>query len=215
VEQFNAAGYPAAHLDGTTDRAVRDRTLADFSAGRLRVISNVDLFGEGFDVPAIEAVILLRPTQSTGLFLQMVGRGLRTAEGKDKAIILDHAGNALRHGMPDQIREWSLDAKPKSKREREDDVPKIKQCGECFYTGEPFSVCPNCGHQEQVKSRQIEERSGELIELSEEMLRRAKRKEQSKAKSLDDLIALATERGYKNPRSWAQHVYNGRQKKFG
>lgn len=215
VAQFEAAGYPAAHIDGKTDRAIRDRLLNEFSLGKIRVISNVDLFGEGFDVPAIEAVILLRPTQSTGLYLQQVGRSLRTSEGKSEAIILDHAGNALRHGLPDQIREWNLDAKPKTKRQRDNDVPPIKQCPSCFAVHEPSNVCPACGHQYEIKGREIEQRDGELIELREEMIRRDKRREVGRAKSLDELIAIGNSRGYKNPRYWAQHVLAARGKKYG
>lgn len=214
VEQFRAAGYPAAHLDGKTDRAVRDATLAEFASGKIRILSNVDLFGEGFDVPAIEAVILLRPTQSTGLYLQQVGRGLRPAEGKKHAIILDHAGNALRHGMPDEIREWNLDPVEKRKRAPTDELP-IKQCPECFAVHDPQPVCPNCGHEYEVKRREIEQRDGVLVELSEEMIKRQRKKEQGSAKSLEDLIALATARQYKNPAAWARHVYSARQRRAG
>lgn len=215
VAQFQAAGYPAAHIDGKTDRAVRDKLLRDFEDGRIRVVSNVDLFGEGFDLPAIEAVILLRPTQSTGLYLQQVGRSLRTSEGKTEAIILDHAGNALRHGLPDQIREWNLDAKPKTKRQRDTDIPAIKQCPKCYSVHDPMPVCPNCGHQYTPTAREIEQREGELVELREEMIRRDKRKEVGRAKSLDDLIAIGNSRGYKHPRIWAQKVIGARSKKYG
>ena len=214
VAQFEAAGYPAAHLDGKTDRLVRDQTLARFAAGEIRILSNVDLFGEGFDVPAIEAAILLRPTQSTGLYLQQVGRALRVCEGKEEAIILDHAGNALRHGLPDEIREWNLDPQEKRKRAASD-APPIKQCDECFAVHEPAPVCPVCGHVYHVVQRKIEQREGELIELSEEMLKRQRKKEQSSARSLEDLIALATARQYKNPRKWAEYVYSHRQRKYG
>lgn len=215
ASQFQQAGYPAAHLDGKTDRAERDRLLTDFAAGRIRIISNVDLFGEGFDVPSIEAAILLRPTQSTGLYLQQVGRALRTSEGKERAIILDHAGNALRHGLPDEVREWNLDAKAKTKRERDDDIPKIKQCESCFAVHAPAPQCPVCGHEYKIEARKIEQREGELVEISPEMIARNRKIEQSKAKSLDDLITLATARKYKNPTAWARHVYSARQKKFG
>ena len=76
------------------DTATRDATIGRFVSGETLILSNVDLFGEGFDVPAIEAVIMLRPTQSLSLYLQQVGRGLRPLAGKETAIILDHAGNS-------------------------------------------------------------------------------------------------------------------------
>lgn len=214
IAQFQAAGYPAAHLDGKTDRTVRDQTLARFAAGEIRVLSNVDLFGEGFDVPAIEAAILLRPTASTGLYLQQVGRALRTSDGKSHATILDHAGNALRHGMPDEVREWSLD--PQIKRKRNvSDIPAIKQCPQCFAVHEPRPFCPHCGHEYQVSRREIEQRDGILVELSEDMIKRQRKKEQSFARSLDDLIALGKARNFKNPAAWARHVYAARQRKYG
>lgn len=210
VAQFNASGYPAAHLDGTTDRRIRDQTLRDFEAGRIKVVSNVDLFGEGFDLPAIEAVILLRPTQSTGLYLQMVGRGLRTADGKAHATILDHAGNVFRHGLPDEVREWNLDAKPKKKKDREA-APTVQQCDQCFYSGEPFSTCPVCGHEKEVQTRTVQQVEGDLVELDKEKLARMRKKEQREAKSLDDLIALGVSRGYKFPEQWARKIFSFRR----
>ena len=108
VAAFRAAGIPAEHVDGETDARDRDAAIKRFERGETRILSNVDLFGEGFDLPAIEAVIMLRPTQSLSMYLQQVGRALRTSPGKDDALILDHAGNALRHGLPDDDREWSL-----------------------------------------------------------------------------------------------------------
>ena len=209
VAQFNASGYPAAHLDGTTERGIRDRTLRDFEAGRIKIVSNVDLFGEGFDLPAIEAVILLRPTQSTGLYLQMVGRGLRTSEGKEHAIILDHAGNVFRHGLPDEVREWNLDAKPKTKKEREA-APPVQMCDECFYSGEPFATCPVCGHEKEKQARSIQQVEGTLVELDKEKLASMRKKEQRDAKSLDDLIELGRSRGYKFPEAWAKKIYGFR-----
>jgi len=215
VEQFRSAGYTAAHLDGKTDRLVRDRTLKDFEAGRVQIVSNVDLFGEGFDAPSISAVILLRPTQSTGLYLQQVGRALRTSDGKTHAVILDHAGNALRHGLPDEIREWNLDAKPKTKRQRETDAPLIKQCLTCYAVHTPAPVCPVCGNVYEVKTRTVEQVDGELIELSAEMVIKAKKREQATASTLQDLITLATARKYKNPVAWARHVQKARISKHG
>ncbi|OXE37463.1 MAG: helicase [Phenylobacterium zucineum] len=210
VAQFQENGYAAAHLDGSTDRRVRDQTLRDFEAGRIKVVSNVDLFGEGFDLPAIEAVILLRPTQSTGLYLQMVGRGLRTSDGKDHAVILDHAGNVFRHGLPDEVREWDLNAKPKTKKGREA-APPVQQCDECFYSGEPFSICPACGHEKEVQTRTVQQVEGTLVELDKEKLAQMRKKEQRDAKSLEDLIELGRSRGYKFPEAWAKKIYGFRR----
>ena len=107
AQAFQEAGITAAHLDGTTGKAERDRTVADFRSGKIKVLCNVDLFGEGFDVPDCEAVVLLRPTRSLALHIQQSMRSMRYKEGKT-AIILDHVGNYTRHGLPDDEREWKV-----------------------------------------------------------------------------------------------------------
>jgi DNA repair protein RadD len=215
VGQFRAAGYRAEHLDGKTDRVRRDSVLKDFEAGRVSIISNVDLFGEGFDVPAIEAVILLRPTQSTGLYLQQVGRALRTSDGKSHAIILDHAGNGLRHGLPNMIRDWSLDAPARAKRSKPSDVLPIKQCMSCYAVHAPAPACPECGHVYVTEARTIEQVAGELVEVSADIVLKQKKREQASAKTIDDLIALGRSRGHKNPEGWAKHVHKARMMKHG
>lgn len=209
--QFKASGFPAASIDGGMDRGERKRVLADFMAGRILVLTSCDLISEGFDVPAIEVAILLRPTQSLSLYLQQVGRALRIFEGKSEAIILDHAGNALRHSLPDDERDWSLDGAKKSKRERDpDDIP-VKSCPKCYAAVRSIaSSCKHCGHVFEVKARVIEHVDGELEEVDKEAIRRQVRIEQAKAKSLDDLLALAKQRGYKP--QWAHHIFNARQR---
>lgn len=102
--RFREAGVSAAHVDGKTDAAERRRLIAALGTGELQVLTNVDLIGEGVDLPAIVAVILLRPTKSVARFLQSVGRALRPSPGKSEAIILDHAGCTWMHGMPDAPR---------------------------------------------------------------------------------------------------------------
>ena len=106
--QFQAANIKAATLLGSTPTAERDARVAAFGAGQLQVLVTVDVISEGFDVPAAGCAILLRPTQSLGLYLQQVGRVLRPAPNKAAAIVLDHVGNVTRHGFPDEHREWSL-----------------------------------------------------------------------------------------------------------
>jgi superfamily II DNA or RNA helicase len=107
--RYNAAGIPAIHLDGETPSEERREALARFAAGEIKVISNCGLFGEGLDIPALEAVQIARPTKSLSLWLQMVGRALRPAPGKEFAILIDHTKNHLIHGLPTRKRIWSLD----------------------------------------------------------------------------------------------------------
>lgn len=206
---FNAAGIPAASLDGTSDRNERRRTIERFRNGEIRVLCNVDLFGEGFDLPAMEAVILLRPTQSLALHMQQIGRVLRPYPGKDRAIILDHAGNIARHGLPDMERTWSLEGREKDKKNKNDTPLMI--CANCFATFAPRRVCPECGHAKEVTPREIEERDGELEEITRDMAAsRDVRRDQGMARTLEDLVRIATARGYKRPHEWAAHVHTAR-----
>lgn len=116
VERFNAEGIPAVHVDGKTASDDRDAAVAALASGEINVLSNVEVFTEGFDLPAIDGVILMRPTKSLALYLQMIGRGLRLAEGKDEALILDHAGLWLDHGVPGSVIDWSLDGGARQRR---------------------------------------------------------------------------------------------------
>lgn len=207
VEAFEASGVAAAHLDGETPKGQREATVADFTAGRIAVLSNVGLFGEGFDVPAVEAAILARPTKSLSLHLQMIGRALRTAPGKDHAIILDHAGNLERLGFPDDGFEWSMDGVEKKKRKAGDEDP-IKQCPTCFCVHRPAPICPACGHAYEAKPREIEQVAGELTEVVARGETTTKAR-QWQLKTLEDLIAHGRAKGYKP--GWAYRVWSSRQ----
>jgi DNA repair protein RadD len=207
---FCAAGIPAEHVDGQMDHASRDAAVARFVAGQTLVLSNAELFGEGFDVPAIEAAILLRPTQSLSLYLQQVGRALRPSPGKSHAIILDHAGNCLRHGMPDDDREWSLEDRQKRKKGETASNP-VRQCPECYRVYRPAPKCPGCGAQYEAQTREIEQTDGVLQEVDPAVLRAARKQEERRAQSLEELIKLGEQRGYKNPSVWAQKFHAARE----
>ena len=98
VARFVEAGIAAEHLDGTTPTAERDAILARLEAGVTRVVSNVGVLCEGWDQPSCKCVVLARPTKSLGLFLQMAGASC--GRSNTEALILDHAGNVLEHGLP-------------------------------------------------------------------------------------------------------------------
>ncbi len=208
--QFRAAGIIAEHVDGQMDHSGRDAIVDRFSRGETKILSNASLLGEGFDVPAIEAVILLRPTASLSLHLQQIGRGLRPAPGKQHAIILDHAGNAERHGLPDDDREWSLEDRPKKKRGEKSEV-SIKQCPTCFRVHKPAPACPQCGRVYAVQSRDVEEVEGELVELDLEAVRERKKQELKAARTMPELVALGRQRHYRYPEQWAAHIMRQRQ----
>jgi DNA repair protein RadD len=210
VAQFHAAGITAEHVDGQMGHDERDAAVARFAAGETLILSNADLLGEGFDVPAIEAAILLRPTQSLSLHLQQVGRALRPAPGKGDAIILDHAGNSIRHGLPDDDREWSLADREKRKKAAPSDV-SVRQCVKCFRVYRPAPACPGCGFEAATAAREVEQRDGVLAEIDPAVLRAARKQEERRASTVADLIELGRQRGYKNPAAWAAKYHAARQ----
>ena len=213
AKAFRDAGIPAAHVDGETDPAVRDRAMRDLEAGHLRILCNVDLFGEGVDVPALECIFLCRPTDSLSVYLQQVGRGLRPCDGKEDCLIFDHAGNASRHGRPDDERQWSLAGTAEEKRQSKPGIA-VRQCPFCYAVSPPQSKdCAECGKPFPVYARVIEQVEGELTEDAATAARKAAVIAQASAQSLDTLIELGRLRGYKNPTAWAQHVWAAREAK--
>lgn len=109
AKRYQDSGIPAEHLDGKTPNDERRAILERFRTGQTLVVSNVGILTEGFNLPSIEAVQIARPTKSLSLWLQMVGRSLRPAEGKSHAVILDHTDNYLRLGMPCSNHIWTLE----------------------------------------------------------------------------------------------------------
>ena len=169
---FRADGYKAIALSGETDAGERDRALDGFEGDEYDILVNVDLFDEGFDVPKVACVILARPTESLGKFLQMVGRALRILEGKLEAIIIDPVRNWERHGMPDWPRAWTLDAREKkTSGENRDTIPQ-KVCDNCTQPYQAYyKACPYCGHVNAPAGRASPEQvEGDLIELDVEAL---------------------------------------------
>ena len=205
--EFNANGIPAAHIDGGTDDTERDKAIIDFANGKILVITNVNILSEGFDLASIaqqdvtiDCVVDLAPTQSLVNALQRWGRALRPAVGKT-AVLLDHAGNVMRHGLPDEDRAWTLEGVKKKKRKAEDDDEedvKVKCCPDCFSIHEPQPVCPNCGHVYEIKARKIEHIEGELKEIEQaqiEKMRRDRMLQQGKAQTVDELVQQGMSKG--------------------
>mgnify|MGYP000373170586 CR=1 FL=1 len=207
AEEWNAAGIPAAHIDGSIDDSQRDQAITDFADGNVLVLTQVNLVSEGFDLGSIaqkdvtiDCVIDLAPTQSLVNAMQRWGRALRPAVGKT-AIILDHAGNVMRHGLPDEERVWTLEGVKKKKRKSdlddEDDV-KVKSCPKCFAIHAPALFCPACGHEYEIKARKIEHVDGELKEIEQaqiEKMRRDRFVQQGKAQTVHELVAQGMSRG--------------------
>jgi len=207
-EQYNAAGITAEHIDGTMTDAQREGALDRFRRGVTLVLCTVNLAIEGLDIPAVEAVQMLRPTKSVIVYLQIIGRGLRVEVGKQHCWILDHCENwkQPRFGLPDDERTWSLDARKKGKRKKQDEEADIKtqtcdQCYAVFLKG--HSACPQCGAPIKVFSSAPREVEGELVEIDTKALRRERRIAQGRARTIDELVELGMSRNMKRPAQWA------------
>ena len=166
VERFQSVGVAAEHLDGTTPTAERDAILARLEAGTTQVVGSCGVLSEGWDQPSVKCAVLARPTKSTGLYLQQAGRILRPWEGV-RAIILDHGGCALEHGLPQDSREFCLDPPKKVKRQT---GPLSKICPECQAVL-PIAtrVCPECG-AELVVIPLPQESTDSLVEMPTSLL---------------------------------------------
>lgn len=141
-DTFREAGITAEHVDGTTHPLERERILRDLQAGVIQVVTNVNVLTEGWDCPEAYTCILARPTQSLSMYLQMVGRVLRTHPEKDGALVLDHAGCTYKHGLATEDRLWELYPTRKGKT---DDVPSLTTCPSCYATFLAGPVaCPEC-----------------------------------------------------------------------
>jgi superfamily II DNA or RNA helicase len=184
VNAFNEEGIPAVHLSSDFDNRTRDRVINDFRDGKVKILANVNIVTEGFDLPAIEAVMLVRPTKSLSLYLQMVGRGLRPAEGKDRAIILDHADCVFTHGFPEQDRIWTLKGWKKSDGR---DIPATKIKFRDVETGDEYEPRDLPPHVTEI----------ELVEVDADEFRKAE---------LDKLFELQKEQEYKPGWVWYQFL---------
>jgi superfamily II DNA or RNA helicase len=177
-KQFNDAGIPSVALSSKSKLAYRQQKLKEFKSGVILNLINVDLFGEGFDVPACSVVIMLRKTMSYGLFKQQFGRMLRVFEGKDYGILLDHVGNIREHcvyGAPHDDPEWSLEPQKKKKKVKDDKGINSRTCPKCFGFYQPKSnspksfICPYCNHAESeddiiTAAKEIQVAEGVLTE---------------------------------------------------
>jgi superfamily II DNA or RNA helicase len=218
---FNDSGIPTMSIDGTMSDRERKMRLTSLGNGRLKGITSCDLISEGVNVPIVSAAILLRPTQSTAIFMQQCGRALRPHPDKDCTYILDHVGNCWRHGMPDDEREWTLGSKEfNTGMQVADETPVLKNrsCEYCYAMfPAKFDFCPQCGKEYTGSPREIKEVEGKLQKVDKEAMRiekRGKRREQGRSDSLEALEALGKSRVYKYYRQWARHVWNARQRKL-
>jgi DNA repair protein RadD len=139
---LNELGISCAVISGQTKRAERDFLLDALKKGEIRCLANVNCLTTGVDVPNIDFLIMLRPTQSPGLYVQMGGRGMRLAESKFDCLVLDYAGNINRHGPIDAI------TVREKKTKGDDGEAPVKSCPECeSIVHAARRECPDCGYE--------------------------------------------------------------------
>jgi len=217
---FRAAGIRAAAVSGGTPAEERRRLIAGLGTGEVEVLTSCMIISEGTDIPSVGGAILMRPTASLSLYLQMVGRALRPAPGKHEAVILDHVGNAHRHGLPTDEREWNL----AGRRKREGVSIPIKDCPLCFCScPSAAQQCPDCGHlflceERDEQRRGLQQIEGELVEIiagahrpkPRQQQRPRRRSPSAGCRTFEQLQQREQERGYKP--GWAKHVWAARQR---
>lgn len=202
---FQEAGWRFQCLHGGMKQEARDAAINGLATGQLDGLTSCDIISEGTDIPVVTTAILLRPTQSMGLFLQQVGRVLRTAPGKDHAIILDHVGNISRHGLPCDERAWTLDP-TKPKKSKKKPAASVKNCPQCYAAVSMTALkCPECEYRFTADRPGLLELDGELVELTPENRPEIRKKLIKEAATLEDLIKIGHMMGYKP--KWAYHFH--------
>lgn len=218
AEQFNAAGIPSIALHGEHTGDERDAAMAKLVSGELKCVFFCQLLIEGVDCPAIGCIILLRPSRSLVSYRQVCGRGSRPdPDNPEKKVfyILDHAGLTWMHGFIDEEIPWTLDGAPKRKGKKKDAgaVVKIAQCPECFHVFPPAPNCPACGIEMPKRERKVEQVDGKLGLITKEekaAMQRGRKVDISKAKTLEELKALAEKFGYSE--KWAEIKWEFKRK---
>lgn len=210
--RFEQAGVRAGYIDAFTDRDEREAVRQAFHSGEMPVVCNVACLTTGVDWD-VRCIILARPTKSEMLFCQIIGRGLRTADGKSDLLILDHSDTHLRLGFVTDIHHERLDdGKPREKSERQKAPEALpKECPACTFL-KPAKVheCPACGFKPQRQS-QVQTQDGQLVELVPKgAAEKRNRKEDWPAKKafIGQLRAYAAETGKRE--GWVAHQYRAR-----
>jgi superfamily II DNA or RNA helicase len=207
-QEFIAAGVGAEYIDAFTEANDRAAIAWRFHTGEVEIVCNVGCLTTGVDWD-VRCIILARPTKSEMLFVQMIGRGLRTAEGKDDCLILDHSDNHLRLGFVTEIHHEELNSGERQKAEPRAKEVLPKKCPNCTFLKPPKTlICPACGFIPQPKCNVVHE-AGELIEFRSRRVLTAPTED---IVFYAELRSVQRERGYKN--GWAAHQYKSRYGSF-
>ena len=210
VEDFLAEGIAAAHIDDRTPETQRRDLIEGFKAREIRVLSSVGVLAIGFNVPDASCLILARPTQSPALDMQQKGRGLRRAEGKANCVILDHAGNCHRHGLPVDFEVPELSSESRQASKRKNRAAKEVSCSSCGFPLVPGQqVCLSCGIDRPRPAANVTTIDGVLVELGSTAVPTGPTP-QHKRETYQQLLWHARERGHSD--GWAYFTY---KEKFG
>lgn len=216
---YRAASVPVEMISGNTPDFLRAKIMRDFRERRIMQLVNVDILGEGVDVPAIEVVSMARPTNSFAVYSQQFGRALRPMENKSHAIIIDHVGNVFRHGLPDSKNDWSLERRERRYSNAPSDVTPLRTCRNpaCLSVYERVKkLCPHCGYFSPPQQRSGPEHvDGDLLELDAEVLeklRNEKRRIDGPPRIPQNLETIAQLAIAKNHRKRQEQQYELRDK---
>ena len=198
LKQFEAAGVPTGYVDMDTPTDERQRIGERLRNGQIKVVVNVYTLTTGVDWD-VRCIILARPTRSEILFTQIVGRGLRTAPGKQDCLILDHSDTTLKLGFVTDIHHEVLDRGKhrQATGSREKKTPLPKECPSCAFL-KPAGIhkCPSCGFAPERQSA-IEERSGSLVQLNGKRKGKGESTPHTRQQVYSMLLWLQQQRGYK------------------
>lgn len=213
-ERFQAADISCGYQDAETSDFDRKENKRKFHSGEYRVVVNIQTLTTGVDWD-VRCLILARPTRSEMLYVQIIGRALRTAPGKDCALILDHSDTTSRLGFVTDIHHEDLnDGTPTAPQEKREALPK--ECSKCAFLKPPRTrICPNCGHEAQAPINMLYEGDGELVEIKPGTLIRINNEEKvwtdpERKIFYRELMGYAEAHGFKN--GWAWHKF---KEKFG
>lgn len=171
ADHFNKAGISAVEVDGMTPAEERDELVQQFRDQKIKILVNVNLFTEGVDLPNVDCVIMVRPTQSLALYLQFAMRCLNPRKGKE-AVIIDHVENWKRFGTPSADRDWTQAIVTSKKRKKADPTPPTVQCNQCMMVWELKDLingcCPECGFKITKDRKPVEVVKTDLVEIDQE-----------------------------------------------
>lgn len=163
TQAFKNAGFAVEHIDANTPEHERALVLERFKKGETEILSNVQLFTEGFDLPALDTVIINRSTKSLSLYTQMVGRILRPSQDKEHGIVIDHGNNIEMHGFVEDEQDYSLTTRINKK----DGLAPVKECKGCFAIIHASAMqCRYCGYIYQQKELALKSATFEEVKNS-------------------------------------------------